>query len=128
MTDRVLGPADEPQGPGAIVAVNWGDYRSQQIFVNSGASIGNWYCLGGEFGRVEVVADPRTALDRLRSRWTQPPGTIPPHPTWSDVLTLGPVTLLASGGADTYRAGWLAGRRDLWHGMEDAVHNDPPGT
>jgi hypothetical protein len=125
---RILGPADEPQRSGAVVAVRWGDYRRQQIFVSSGANIGTWYCLGGEFGRVEVVSDPRTPLDRLRLRWTQPPGTIPPHPTWSDVLALGPVTLLVPSDADAYRAGWLAGRRDLWQGMEDSVRDDPPSV
>jgi len=125
---RVLGSADEPQQSGAVVAVHWGDYRRQQIFVRSGANIGTWYCLGSEFGHVEIVADPRTPLDQLRSRWTQPPGTIPPHPAWSDVLALGPVTLLVPGDADAYRAGWLAGRRDLWQGVEDAVCDDPPSV
>jgi hypothetical protein len=128
MTDqRLLGPDDEPQQSGAVVAVNWGDYRNQQIFVSSGANIGNWYCLGGEFGRIETVEDNRSYYEKTfgTSRWEQPAGTLPLHPTWSDLLKLGPVTLLVPAGDGAYRAGWKAGRRAFWSEMEDHVDDEP---
>jgi len=98
----MLGPSDEPQNSGAVVAVNYGDYRRQQIFVASGSSIGNWYCLGGEFGV------PRHGTDDL-----------PLHPVWDDVLARGPVTLLSAGEQDTYAVGWANGRRRLVEQMEE---------
>lgn len=128
MTSRLLGEADEPQGSGAVVAVHFGDYRRQEIWVNSGANIGNWYCLGGEFGTPKVVEDPRTPFDMIRqTQWTQPPGTLPLHPTWYDVLRRGPVTLLVPGDDAAYVAGWRAGRRALHNDMENLIHDDPPG-
>ncbi len=87
-----LGPEDEPQNSSAVVAVHHGDYRCQEIWVRSGANIGNWYPLGGEFGR---------------------PHDEPLHPHWENVLARGPVTLLTAGHDDAYRAGWASGRRDL---------------
>lgn len=112
MTPRLLGPADEPQESGAIVAVHHGDYRQQEVWVRSGANIGNWYPLGGEFWAVG---------DRQR----MPAGVTKQHPEWTDVLARGPVVLLVPGDADMYRQGWRAGRRDLWQGMEDATYDDP---
>lgn len=109
---KLLGPDDEPQQSGAVVAVHYGDYRRQEIWVSSGANIGNWYPLGGEFWLV---------WDRQR----MPAGVTTQHPTWSDVLARGPVTLLVPAGAEAYRQGWRAGRRDLWQAMEDAAEEDP---
>lgn len=103
MSARLLGPTDEPQESGALVVVHAGDYRSQEVWVRSGANIGNWYPLGGEFGV------PR----------------VPLHPHWSDVLARGSVVLLAPIGEDGYRAGWRAGRRDLWQAMEEVADEDP---
>lgn len=127
---RLLGQHDEPKHPGAVVAVHYGDYRRQEIWVASGTNIGNWYPLGGEFGRPKVVGDTRTDVEKLTGRppWVQPPGTIPPHPHWEDVLARGPVTLLSAGGAETYRRGWRAGRRNLWEAMETLAEEDPPGV
>lgn len=127
---RRLGYADEPNRSSAIVAVHHGNYRAQEIWVRSGANIGNWYCLGGEFGRPRAVDDPRTTLQKMSDPqgWRQPEGTIPVHPTWSDVLARGPVTLLFPGEDEEYAAGWLAGRRDLWQGLEEATYDGPPNT
>jgi hypothetical protein len=124
---KLLGPDGEPQGGGAVVAVNYGDYRTQEIWVRSGANIGNWYPLGGEFGQPRVVEDPMPSARRAMSRevWRQPPGTIPLHPHWSDVLARGPVVLLTAADGDAYLAGWKAGRRDLWQSMEEVAEGDP---
>lgn len=112
MTARLLGPYDEPRASGAVVAVHYGDYRQQEIWVASGANIGNWYPLGNEFWAV---------WDRKR----MPAGVTNPHPTWSDVLARGPVTLLVPGDGEAYREGWRNGRRDLWQRMEDMAYEDP---
>ncbi len=126
---RTLDYEDEPQNSGAVVAVHLGDYRRQEIWVRSGANIGNWYCLGGEFGRPKTVQDPRTGLDKIMNKtWEQPAGTLPLHPHWGDVLARGPVTLLHAGNDESYAAGWRAGRRALWQGMEDATYDDPPNS
>jgi len=115
MSAKVLGPHDEPQEPGTVVAVHFGDYRRQEIWVSSGANIGAWYPLGGEFWAV---------WDKKR----MPAGVTNAHPTWEDVLARGPVTLLTPGDEATYRRGWRAGRRDLWQRIEDFTYEDPtPG-
>ncbi len=111
-TTRFLGPDDEPQQPGAVVAVHWGDYRRQEIWVNSGASFGKWYPLGGEFWAV---------WDRQR----MPAGVTKQHPEWSDVLARGPVTLLTPADGSAYLAGWRNGRRALWQDMESMAEEDP---
>lgn len=125
---RLLGPQDEPQHNGAIVVVHYGDYRAQEIWVSSGANIGNWYPLGGEFGRPKVWDDPRSYAEKLfdRAEPTRPAGTIPQHPHWEDVLARGPVTLLVPAGAAAYLEGWRNGRRAFWQDMEDAAYDDPP--
>lgn len=130
MTARLLGPGDKLQNSGAVVAVHWGDYRLQEIWVSSGANIGNWYPLGGEFGRPRVADDPRNALEKISDHrpWRQPPGTVPLHPTWTDVLARGPVTLLVAGDDASYVAGWKAGRRDLWQSMENEIDDEPAGV
>lgn len=107
-----LGPDDEPQDSGAVVAVHYGDYREQEIWVSSGANIGNWYPLGGEFWVV---------WDRKR----MPAGVTMQHPHWEDVLARGPVVLLSPGDKDTYNAGWRNGRKAMWESMEDMVYDDP---
>lgn len=102
--------------PGTICAVHFGDYRHQEVWVVSGANIGNLYPLGGEFGRrPQVAEDPRTAAEKMfsRDRWQQPPGTIPLHPVWRDVVRRGPVTVLYAGANDIYTHGWRDGRRHL---------------
>lgn len=109
---RLLGPADEPQHSGAVVAVHYGDYRLQEVWVSSGANVGNWYPLGGEFW---------VTWDRQR----MPAGVTQQHPHWEDVLARGPVTLLVSADVEAYRQGWRAGRRDLWQAMEEAVEAEP---
>lgn len=113
MSARLLGSHDEPQDSGAVVAVHYGDYRRQELWVSSGSSVGTWYPLGGEHW---VVWD----------RQQMPAGVTKTHPDWRDVLARGPVTLLVPGDDDTYRRGWRAGRRALWQDMEDATHDDPP--
>ena len=126
-TPKLLGPYDEPQQSGAVVAVHYGDYRRQEIWIAAGADVGVWRPLGGEFGRPKVAEDPRSAAEKMTSReyWQQPPGTIPLHPHWEDVLARGPVTLLVPGDGEMYRQGWRAGRRELWQSMEDATYDDP---
>jgi hypothetical protein len=123
----ILGPHDEPQHSGAIVAVNYGDYSRQEIFVRSGANIGCWYPLGGEFGRPKVWVDPRTSLEKMGWREAEPrpgPGGVPLHPHWEDVLARGPVTLLVPGDADAYRDGWRNGRRRMVEQMETVADDD----
>lgn len=110
---RLLGPYDEPQTSGAVVAVHWGDYRRQEIWVASGSNIGAWYPLGGEHWAV---------WDRKR----MPADVTKQHPDWSDVLARGPVTLLVPADGEAYRQGWRNGRRALWQSMEDAIYDDPP--
>lgn len=129
-TAKLLGADDEPQTSGAVVAVNFGDYRSQEIWVSSGANIGCWYPLGGEFGRPKVAEDRRSEMEKMldRHRFQQPPGTVPMHPHWEDVLARGPVTLLTPGDSSAYTAGWRAGRRALWNSMETLLYDDPEGT
>jgi hypothetical protein len=123
-----LGPCDEPQHSGAIVAVNYGDYRCVEAWIRSGSNIGNWYCLGGEYGQPKVWTDPRTEMEKLM--WTGPnprpgPGEVPLHPHWEDVLARGPVTLLVAGDGDAYRAGWRNGRRHLAQQVETLSDEDP---
>lgn len=98
---------DEPQDSGAVVAVNWGDYRRVELWIRSGISIGNWYYLGNETGRP------------MR-------GEIPMHPMWTDVLKRGPVTLLVPGDWEAYAAGWANGRRHL-AGQVEALADKGPG-
>lgn len=112
MTARLLGPDDEPQNSGAVVAVHYGDYRRQEIWVASGSNIGAWYPLGGEHWVV---------WDRKR----MPAGVTKPHPDWSDVLARGPVTLLVPADGEAYRQGWRNGRRAMWQDMEGAIYDEP---
>ena len=104
MPDAFLGPNDEPQYSGAVVAVHYGDYRLLECWVRSGANIGLWYPLGGEFG--------------LRG------DAVSPRPYWEEVLERGPVTLLVPGDQDSYRAGWRNGRRRMVEEMEAVADDD----
>lgn len=97
---KTLGPLDEPQNSGAVVAVHYGDYRQQELWIRSGANLPCWYCLGGEFGK------PRPNLD------------IEVHPHWEDVLARGPVMLLLAGSQEAYEVGWASGRRRMVEQME----------
>jgi hypothetical protein len=117
-----LGPPDEPRQPGAVVAVNYGDYRSQELWICSGSSIGNWWCLGGEYGRPRAWIDQRTEMEKMLHRGPKPgpgPDEVPQYPHWEDVLARGPVTLLSAGEQDTYAAGWANGRRRMLEQMEE---------
>jgi hypothetical protein len=128
MTARRLGPDDEPQTSGAIVAVHYGDYRQQEIWVASGANIGNWYPLGGEFGRPKPWEDPRTYAEKMFDRGPvpqMPPGHVPLHPHWEDVIARGPVVLLTAADDEAYRNGWRNGRKHMWDGLENAVYDEP---
>lgn len=131
MSTRLLGWDDEPQESGAIVAVHHGDYRRQEIWVRSGANIGNWYPLGGEFGRPKTWTDPRNELQKMSDmaagRPDPKPGPreVPLHPHWADVLARGPVTLLVPSDGQAYVQGWRAGRRALWQQMEELAEEDP---
>jgi hypothetical protein len=126
----ILGPHDEPQDSGALVAVHYGDYHHQEIWVRSGANIGNWYPLGGEFGRPRAWSDPRNEVEKMIDfgRGVRPPcpgpGEVPLHPHWEDVLKRGPVTLLVAGDAEVRAAGWAAGRRRLLEQIEGQIDND----
>lgn len=121
--------ADEPEpefGSGTVVAVNYGDYRNQEIWVASSANIGNWYPLGGEFGRPKVAVDPRDALQKLMdpAPFRPGPGEVPLHPTWSDIVARGPVVLLVPTQRDAYQAGWADGRRRLLEQIEKLHDNE----
>lgn len=127
---KLLGRHDEPQESGAVVAVHYGDYRRQEIWVRSGANTSNWYPLGGEFGRPQVWIDTRNELEKLTHlrrgiRVGPGPNEVPLHPQWSDVLARGPVTLLTPGNREMYIQGWRAGRRDLCRAMEAVADDDP---
>ncbi|TDC01419.1 hypothetical protein E1091_02945 [Micromonospora fluostatini] len=129
---KLLGLNDEPQNSGAVVAVHWGDYRRQEIWVASGANIGAWYCLGGEFGRPKVWVDPRSELEKLDAFWQRDvpepgPGEVPLHPDWHFVVSRGPVVLLSPGDRGAYEAGWRNGRQHLAGQVEDLAYDDPEG-
>lgn len=112
---------DEPQNSSAVVAVHYGDYRRQEVWIRSGANIGNWYCLGGEYGRPRPWDDPRNELEKLSWRGPAPrpgPGEVPRHPQWEDVLARGPVTLLVAGQDEARAAGWAAGRQRMAEQIE----------
>lgn len=113
-----LGPQDEPRGSGSLVLV-WADtsYRTQEVWVNSGANVGAWYCLGGEFGRPQVWNPPPSILRRTPPP-PQPAGTVPSHPDWGFVLSRGPVTLLVAADRVAYRNGWRNGRISLVEQIE----------
>jgi hypothetical protein len=122
-----LGRYDEPQHSGAVVATHWGDYRIQEIWVRSGANIGNWYCLGGEFLKPRVWIDRRSEAEKLMwPSWSpQPePGEVPLHPHWEDVFARGPVTLLVPGDQDAYRDGWRNGRQRMVEQMKTVADDD----
>lgn len=121
---RGLSVSDEPDQPGAVAAVWFGDYRRQEIWVSSGANMGNWYCLGGEFGRPRTWVDRRSALDQMtRNGPYRPgedgpgPGEIPQHPNWNHVLDRGPVTLLTTD-HQAYALGWANGVRAVRHRID----------
>lgn len=121
ISEKTLGLDDEPQHHAAVVAVHYGDYRRQEIWIRSGSSIGNWYCLGGEFGAPQIWDDPRTEMEKLINRGPAPkpgPNEIPRHPRWEDVLARGPVTPLVAGEKGTYASGWANGRRRLVEQIE----------
>lgn len=111
-----LGPDDEPRTNGALVLVWADDYQWQEVWVASGANIGNWYCLGGEFGRPKVWDPPRRDLPLFRDVVDppRPTGTIPVQPDWFFVLTRGPVVLLTWDHQEAYADGWRNGRRRLY--------------
>lgn len=112
-------------GPGTVVAVNYGSYRNQEIWVACGSNIGNWYPLGSPYGRPRVAEDTRNALEKLSDpRFRQPPGTVPLHPHWEDIVRRGPVTLLVAAQADAYQAGWSDGRRRLVEQFEELCENE----
>lgn len=122
-----LGSEDEPQNNGALVLVWAGDYRRQEVWVASGANIGNWYCLGNEFFRPKVWDPPRRDVWDRSLGPARPAGTIPMHPCWSDVLGRGPVMLLSTGRGDAYRQGWRNGRRNLVEQIGALAEEDPSG-
>lgn len=130
MTDaKPLGPDDEPQNSGAIVAVHYGDYRLQECWQRSGSSIGCWFPLGGEWGRPKIWDDPRTELEKLAWRGPVPrpgPNEVPRYPHWEDVLARGPVTLLTAGSGEAYAAGWDNGRRRLVQQIEALSDEEGP--
>jgi len=122
-----LGGADEPQSNGTPVIVWPGDYRRQEVWVASGANIGNWYCLGNEFGRPRTWEDPRTYAETvmsLKPAPRMPAHLIPMHPVWSDVLDRGPVFLLSHDNTTAYRTGWRNGRRRLYEEIESLAEDD----
>lgn len=106
--------ADDPEpdvSGGTLAVVHYGDYRRQEVWVASGANIGNWYPLGGEFW---------TVWDRQR----MPPGVTKAQPTWDDVTARGPVSLVVSTPREAYRQGWVDGRRRLLHQIEGLSDDD----
>jgi hypothetical protein len=102
-------PEPEVSG-GTLAVVNYGDYRGQEVWVDSGTNIGNWYPLGGEFWC-------------LWERQQMPPGVTKDHPTWDDVTARGPVTFGVAGSREAYQQGWKDGRRRLMEQVEE-LHDD----
>lgn len=92
-----LGPADEPQEPGAIVAVYYADVWNLEIWVRKRENDGTWYLLGSEDGRILDDAYPR----------------YPELPRWEHVLARGPVTALTAARQEDYANGWVNGRRHM---------------
>lgn len=111
---KVFHPGDpEPEvSSGALAVVNYGEYRTQEVWVASGPSIGCWYPLGGEFWLV---------WDRQR----MPAGVTKQHPHWEDVVARGPVTLVFPTEHDSYVQGWLDGRANLVGQMESLADDGP---
>jgi hypothetical protein len=121
-----LGQDDEPRNNGALVLVWPGNYRDQEVWVASGANIGNWYCLGNEFPRPQVWDPPKVDF-WVRDPGPPPPrpkGSIPLQPDWDFVLTRGPVMLLTWDHQWAYAAGWRNGRRTLVQEIESLAEDD----
>lgn len=112
--------------PGAVLALNYGDYRNQYLFVVSGADYGVLVQLGNGYGhRIQVADDDRTTMQQMSGEpWRQPPGTLPRHPHWEDVVALGPLTLLIPGDQDMYRQGWTDGRKRLVEQFESLADEE----
>lgn len=128
---KVHGIGDiEPELPSsALAVVHYGNYRDQEVWVRSGANIGNWYPLWGEFGpRARVAEDTRTYMEQMASRevWRRPPGTIPLHPTWDDVLARGPVVIVVPGQEGVWDAGWKTGQRRLIERIQEIADFEGP--
>jgi hypothetical protein len=119
-----LGPDDEPRYNGALVLVWAGDYRFQEVWVASGANIGNWYCLGNEFRRPPVWDPPKQDMWDRSPQPPRPAGTIPLQPDWFFVLTRGPASLLSHQDDTGYRNGWRNGRRRLVEEIETLAEDD----
>ncbi len=121
-----LGEDDEPRENGALVIVWAGDYRMQEVWVASGANIGNWYCLGNEFRQPKIWDPPKVDIWRMNPPPPppRPAGTIPLQPDWYFVLTRGPVTLLSYDNGSAYRTGWVNGRRRLHEEIEQLAEDD----
>lgn len=124
----------EPDVPsGSIAVLNYGDYRSQVVFVSSGANVGNWYPLGGEFGNLRQRT-PEQEAERERAGWAigrreLPYGDILPlHPTWDDLTARGPVTLLVPADEAAYAAGWKDGRQRLLWQIESLCDDEDEPT
>ncbi len=103
---RLLGPADEPMGPGTLVAVWFGDPDRMEIWCSGRVNRGNWYPLTQPLSL--------TTVEKIR-----------PHPEWSDVLARGPVVLLVPAPAVAYDYGWQLGRRELLNRLQDLVDSEP---
>lgn len=126
-----LGGADEPRSNGALVVVWPDDYRRMEVWVASGANIGNWYCLGNEFGVPKTWRDPAATgmpaaalMMRTEPPARMPDGMIPLQPTWLAVLDRGPTVLLTAGTGEQYRMGWENGRRALLGEIETLAEDD----
>lgn len=121
-----LSAQDEPQRGSALVAVYFGVYWRQEIWVRSGANPGTWYCLGGEFGAPKVWDDnvPASLWNAAnKTPLKRPPNTIPAHPCFADILARGPVTLLLSEPAEAYHHGWASGVRAAQQRIEAALES-----
>ncbi|GAB6901909.1 hypothetical protein JCM9957A_49990 [Kineosporia succinea] len=101
---KVYTPADPAPAvaAGALAVVHWGDYRRQEVWVASGANVGNWYPLGNEFHRTPAKN----------------------HPVWDDVVARGPVVLVAPGDNAGYQQGWVDGRRRLAAQVEELAEEE----
>lgn len=121
-----LGRDDEPRRNGPMVLAWPGDYRVQLVWVASGENIGTWHCLGNEFGRPQPWDPPAVSYQAIYRREVpaRPAGTIPAHPTWSDVLASGPVSLLDIGERAAYADGWRNGRRRLLDEIASIADDD----
>lgn len=111
--------------PGDVLAVNHGNYQTQEIWVVDGANTGAIFPLGGLHHRVNWVEVTRPKTPR-RDLFDRDHDACPRHPEWEDVVARGPVTVLTGMPQDAYNLGWRDGRQDLLGQIETLAEEYAP--